>query len=271
MFSYIFHLGQYYIRVLDIIDILIVAYLIYRVALLIKGTLAVQILVGLGILFSIQKLSAQYELLTLHRILLQFWQNGVILVIVLFQPEIRRALAQMGTQWSIFHRRRSQYRPIIEEIGNAAESMAKSRIGALIIMERETGLANIREMGMPVDAKVTSELLRTIFFPHSPLHDGAVIIYKHRIDSAACFLPLTKSPMLARSLGTRHRAAIGVTEEGDALAIVVSEERGVISLAMNGSLEKMTDAVQLKRRLHQLFNIDSNGFKPEEGRIDQAD
>ena len=123
-----------------------------------------------------------------------------------------------------------------------------------MVLERETGLANLREMGMTLDAKISSELLRTIFYPHSPLHDGAVIINKQRIAAAACFLPLTKNPLLARSLGTRHRAAIGVTEEGDAAAIIVSEERGSISIAMDGSLEKMNDADHLKRRLSRILD-----------------
>jgi diadenylate cyclase len=255
MLTSVLQIGDYYIRLWDIIDICIVAFLLYRVALLIKGTLAVQILVGLAILFSILRFSASYELVTLHRILLQFWQNWVILAIVLFQPEIRRALAHMGTHWAVFRRRSSRYQPVIEEICNAAESLAESKIGALMVLERDTGLAHLRELGMPIDARVTSELLRTIFYPHSPMHDGAVIILDQRINAAACFLPLTKNPLLARSLGTRHRAAIGVTEEGDAIGIIVSEETGVISLTMNGSLEKMYDAEHLKRRLSRLFDV----------------
>jgi len=255
MTDFFFSIGGYFIRFWDVIDILIVAYLIYRAALLIKGTLAVQILFGLGFLFMILKVSEAYELMTLHRLLLHFWQNWVLLAIVLFQPEIRRALARMGQHWPLFSRRSQQHVSIIEEIGNAVASLAESRIGALIVLERETGLANFREMGMPLDSQITSELLRTIFYPHSPLHDGAVIIQNQRIAAAACFLPLTKNPLLARSLGTRHRAAIGITEEGDGIAIVVSEERGTISLAMNGSLEKMTDAEQLKRRVARLLDI----------------
>jgi len=259
MATLLINFGDYYIRWWDILDILIVAYLIYRALMLIKGTLAVQILLGLSILFILLKGSEQYELITLHRLLLQFWQNWVLLAIVLFQPEIRRALAQMGRQWSPFKRRRLKKESAIEEICNAAASLAESRIGALIVLERDTGLANLRELGMQLDAQVSSELLRTIFYPHSPLHDGAVIIYNQRIYAAACFLPLTKNPLLARSLGTRHRAAIGVTEDSDALAVVVSEERGIISLAMNGSLEKIIDSDYLKRRLTHLMDIPLSG------------
>ncbi|MBN1354819.1 diadenylate cyclase CdaA [bacterium] len=258
MASFLFNIGDFYIRLWDVLDILIVAYLIYRAFVLIKGTLTVQILLGLSILFLLMKFSQQYELITLHRLLLQFWQNWVLLAIVLFQPEIRRALAHMGSQWPFFKRHRLKKESVVEEICNAAVSLAESRIGALIVLERETGLANIREMGMKLDAQVTSELLRTIFYPHSPLHDGAVIIYNQRINAAACFLPLTKNPLLARSLGTRHRAAIGVTEETDALTVVVSEERGTISLALRGSLEKITDADHLKRRLTHLLDPQSD-------------
>jgi diadenylate cyclase len=260
MGQYLFSVGDLYIRFWDIIDVLIIALLIYRAVILIKGTLAVQILAGLSILFVILKVSEQYELVTVHRLLTQFWQNWVILTIVLFQPEIRRALAQMGRQWSTL-RRRSKHNPMIEELANAAEAMAKSRIGALIIIEREDGLANIREMGMKLDAEVSSELLRTIFYPHSPLHDGAVVIHDKRIAAAACFLPLTKNPLMARSLGTRHRAAIGITEESDAVAIIVSEERGSISLAINASLTKMQNSEQLKSNLGRL--LEKSRFKLE--------
>ena len=260
MSSYLFHIGGYYIRVWDILDILIVAYLIYRAVLLIKGTLAVQMLLGLSFLFGLLKVSAHYELVTLNRLLLQFWQNWVLLAIVLFQPEIRRALAQVGQQWSTFHRKGHSRLPMIEQIGNAATSLAESRIGALIVLERDTGLANFREMGMKIDAQVSSELLRTIFYPHSPLHDGAVIIHNQRIEAAACFLPLTKNPLLARSLGTRHRAALGVSEETDAIVVVVSEERGTISIAMNGSLEKMDNSEHLKQRLSKLIDINQPIF-----------
>jgi len=256
MTEFMLNIGNIYIRWWDILDILIVAYLIYRALVLIKGTLTVQILLGLSILFILLKGSEHYELITIHRLLLQFWKNWVLVAIVLFQPEIRNALAQMGRHWPFFSKYRHRKKSVIEEIGNAASSLAASRIGALIVLERDTGLANLREMGMHLDANVSSELLRNIFYPNSPLHDGAVIIHNERIDVAACFLPLTKNPLLARSLGTRHRAAIGLTEETDAVVIVVSEERGIISLAINGSLEKMNDAEHLKRRLAYLLAID---------------
>ena len=260
MSDFLFNIGNIYIRWWDIIDIVIVAYLIYRAVLLIKGTLAVQILLGLSILFLLLKGSEQYELITLHRFLTQFWQSWVILTIVLFQPEIRRVLAHVGQHWPLLRIRSSKTDTIINEIGNAAASLAKSRIGALIILERDTGLANIRELGMNIDASVSSELLRTIFYPHSPLHDGAVIIHKRRIAAAACFLPLTKNPLLAHTLGTRHRAAIGITEETDCAVIVVSEERGIISIAVNGKLQKLRNAVQLKKRLAILLDVT---FEPE--------
>ncbi len=259
--GYLFDVGSYYIRVWDILDVLIVAYIIYRSLLLMRGTLAFQILLGLSLLFIVFKGAEVYQLATLHQLLRQFWQSWVILIIVLFQPEVRRVLAQFGRQWSWRSGTKTETHPVINAVVNAAETMASQRTGALIVWERKTGLANFKEMGIPLDATVSSDLILSIFQSKSPLHDGAVIISDNRIASAGCFLPLTRNPLLARSMGTRHRAAIGLTEDTDAAVIVVSEERGTISLAIDGNIEKITDAKSLKNRLISL--IAKSGKNPE--------
>ncbi len=249
MTDYLFHFGSYYIRIWDIIDVLIVAYLIYRSLLLMRGTLAFQILLGLSVLFLVFKGAEVYQLATLHHLLRQFWQSWVILLIVLFQPEVRRVLAQVGRQWSW----RSLYPvdpyPVIKSVVDAVETMVSQGTGALIVFERKTGLANFKEMGVRLDAAVSSDLLLSIFNTKSPLHDGAVIITGNRLAAAGCFLPLSRNPQLTRSMGTRHRAAIGLTEDTDAVAIVVSEENGVISLAQEGTIKKMRTPASLKEHL----------------------
>jgi diadenylate cyclase len=251
--GYLFNFGSYYIRIWDLFDVLIVAYIIYRSLLLIRGTLAFQILLGLSFLFIIFKGAEVYQLATLHQLLRQFWQSWVILIVVLFQPEVRRVLAQVGRQWSWRSGKTTETHPVINAVINAAETMASQRTGALIVWERKTGLANFKEMGIPLDATISSDLLLSVFQSKSPLHDGAVIISDNRLASAGCFLPLTRNPLLARSMGTRHRAAIGLTEDTDAVVIVVSEERGIISLAVDGNIEKISDAKILKNRIVSLI------------------
>ncbi|MBN1878751.1 diadenylate cyclase CdaA [bacterium] len=254
MTAYLFHFGSYYIRIWDILDVVIVAFIIYRSLLLMRGTLAFQILLGLSVLFLVFKGAEVYQVATLHQLLQQFWESWVILIIVLFQPEVRRVLAQLGRQWSWRSRQSAETHPALNAVIHATETMASQRIGALIVWERKTGLANFREMGIPLDAIPSSDLLLSIFNTKSPLHDGAVIISDNRIASAGCFLPLTRNPLLARSMGTRHRAAIGLTEDADAAVIIVSEERGTISLALDGNIEKISDGKLLKKRLLPLVS-----------------
>lgn len=252
MIDFLFHFGSYYIRVWDIIDILIVAYIIYRSLLLMRGTLAFQILLGLSMLFLVFKGAEVYQLATLHHLLRQFWQSWVILLIVLFQPEVRRVLAQVGRQWSWRSLYSADPFPVIKAVVDAIETMVSQGTGALIVFERKTGLANYKEMGIRLDATVSSDLLLSIFNTKSPLHDGAVIITGNRLAAAGCFLPLSRNPQLTRAMGTRHRAAIGLTEDTDAVAIVVSEENGVVSLALDGTIEKAADFNTLKQRLISL-------------------
>ncbi|MBN2056601.1 diadenylate cyclase CdaA [bacterium] len=259
MTDYLFTMfGSAVVRFRDLLDILIVAYVIYRVFLLIKGTIAMQMVLALGILFGLFKVSdPQYlDLKTLHWLLSNFWSIALLAVIVLFQPEIRRGLVQLGRQ-RFFKRSVVQDEALIEAVGEAAGVFSSSHTGALIVFERGNGLDNIKELSTTIDAEVTSELLRTVFFPHSPLHDGAVIIKDGRLAAAGCFLPLSKNPYLSPSYGTRHRAALGITEDTDAVVVIVSEETGTMSVVHGGKLEVQDTAAQLCMTLRRLFGMEA--------------
>jgi diadenylate cyclase len=238
----------------DIVDILIISYILYRAFILIKGTLAVQMLLGLSILFFALKLSQLFGLQSLYWILQNFWTIWVLVLIVIFQPEIRRALVQISPG-GFFRRKSLAVSETIDEIVEAVDSFVKDRTGALIIFERESGLRTYIEIGVLVDAVVSRDIIRSIFQKGAPLHDGAVIIRKGRIASASCFLPLSKNPYLDMSLGTRHRAGIGITEDTDAAAVIVSEETGAVSFAMNGRITKNLDSNSLKRVLRRVLRV----------------
>ncbi|HET6267360.1 MAG TPA: diadenylate cyclase CdaA [Acidobacteriota bacterium] len=242
------------IRWSDVLDIAIVAFLLYQLFLIIRGTGAVQ--VGLGIVFLILTyfLSQWLQLRTLHWILERILPYLVLIIIILFQHEIRKAVTVLGqTPFVRLFTSRLDKHPL-DEITLAATAMASKRVGAIIVLEREVGLKNYTEGGVMIDAKVSYDLLMSIFNPASPLHDGAVIIQGDRIRAAACFLPLTLNPYLARELGSRHRAAIGLTEETDAVAIVVSEETGKISLVYNESFFSDLDGPELKKRISEYIS-----------------
>jgi diadenylate cyclase len=241
------------IRVWDVIDILLVAFILYRVFLLIKGTRAVQMVVGLGILLLVLIFSRWANLYTMNWLVQSFMTQIVIVILVLFQPELRRALAHMGESPIFSSLSPVESSKFLDEIVKAAVSLANRRIGALVVLERETDLRNIIEMGTEVDSKVSKELILSIFHPTSPLHDGAIIIQSGRVAAAGCFLPLTMSAAVSKDLGTRHRAAIGLTEETDGVVIVVSEERGTISLVLGGKINRDLDAVSLRRSLTKIF------------------
>ncbi len=237
----------------DIIDIAIVTFVFYRLLLLIKGTRAFHMLMGLVVLFVTFVISRWAGLYTLDWLIQSFGSYIVLALIILFQPEIRKALAQMGqnplTQ-RLIQMEKSKY---IEEIIRASVSMASKKIGAIIVIERNTELKDLVEMGIQLDARITRELLTSIFLPYSPIHDGAVIIKGDRIAAAGCFLPLTLSADVSKALGTRHRAAIGVTEETDAVVIVVSEETGDISVSIDGNIMRKLDTSALRRVLMNIF------------------
>jgi len=238
----------------DVVDILIVSVLIYEGLKLIRGTRAMQMAIGSVLVLILFYGSRLFPLQTVNWLIRNLLTYVVIAAIVLFQSDIRRALSQLGrAPFFRYFARAEQAAESIEEVITAAGLLAKAHVGAIIVFEREIGLRNYVESGIPIDAALSYDLLTTIFQPSTPMHDGAVIIQEARIAAAACFLPLTVNPKLDRDLGTRHRAAIGLTEESDAVAIVVSEERGEISLSFQGRIERRLSTDDLRARLQTLI------------------
>ena len=237
----------------DLLDIAIVSFLIYEFLLLIRGTRAVQMGVGTLIIVGLFYVSRLAPLQTVNWLIRNMLLYVAFAAIVIFQSDIRRALAHFGQApfFRYFYRQEAADETI-EEIVVAATMLSAQKVGAIVALEREIGLRNYIESGIPLDATLTYDLLVTIFHPGSALHDGAVIIQEGRVAAAACFLPLTVNPRVSRQLGTRHRAAIGLTEEGDAVAIIVSEESGQISLAIDGRIERALSADDLRTRLRSL-------------------
>lgn len=237
----------------DIADIVVMWVLIYEVLKLIRGTRAVQMAVGAGVLLLIFYGSRWSHLETVNWLVRNLVGYIVFAVIVLFQSDIRRALAHLGrAPFFRYLAKPESAEESIEELIVAATMLASQRIGAIIAIERQIGLRNYIEGGIPLDAVLTYDLLLSIFQPESPLHDGAVIVQDDRIAAAACFLPLTVNPKLSKELGSRHRAAIGLTEENDSVAIVVSEETGAISLVADGQIERGLTGDDLRDRLRSL-------------------
>jgi diadenylate cyclase len=237
----------------DAIDILLVAVLIYEFLKLIRGTRAVQMAASSGLIVLLFIASTTMPLTTVNWLIRNMVGYVVFAAIVLFQSDIRRALAHFGrTPFFRVLTRPDTNNETIEEVVVAANTLAGRRQGAIIVLEREIGLRNYVESGIPLDAQVTYDLLVSIFQPSAPLHDGAVIVQEGRVAAASCFLPLTVQPALSRELGTRHRAAIGLTEENDAVAVVVSEESGLISIAIDGTIERGLGPDQLRSRLTAL-------------------
>lgn len=227
------------IKINDVIDILIVSYVIYKVIQLVRGTRAVQLLKGIVVIIVAWVLSIWFELDTLRWMMNQMITVGVLAIIVIFQPELRRALEQLG-RGKLFLRTNNEddeeYHKLLGEVIRAVNYLSRKKIGALIVFERSTGLNDYIESGISLEAKISSELLINIFIPNTPLHDGAVMIRHHHIMAAGCYLPLSENPFISKELGTRHRAAIGMTEVSDAMCVIVSEETGQVSLAMNGQI-----------------------------------
>jgi diadenylate cyclase len=238
----------------DVLDILAVSILIYEALKLIRGTRAVQMAVGSMLVLGLFYLSQLAPLQTLNWLIRNALVYVAFAAIVIFQSDIRRALAHLGRAPFFRYLSRQQASDeTIEEVVVAATLLAQQKVGAIIAIEREIGLRNYIESGIPLDATLTYDLLLTIFKPGSPLHDGAVVLQEARVAAAACFLPLTVNPRLSRELGTRHRAAIGLTEESDAIAVVVSEETGTISIALDGQMERGLTPDALRHRLRQLI------------------
>jgi diadenylate cyclase len=238
----------------DVLDILIVSLVIYEALKLIRGTRAMQMAIGSLFVLVLFYASTLFPLQTVSWLIRNVLAYVVFAAIVLFQSDIRRALSHLGrARFFRYFGRAERAAETIEEIVTATALLAKGHVGAIIVLEREIGLRNYVESGIPIDAEVSYDLLTTIFQPSGPMHDGAVIILEDRIAAAACFLPLTVNPKLDKDLGTRHRAAIGLTEETDAVAIVVSEERGEISLSLNGRISRGLSPDELRGRLQALI------------------
>ena len=239
----------------DTVDIGLVAFAIYWLLLLIRGTRAVQILVGLIVLLAASAASQYFELGTVRLLLEVFLPSAPLIVIVLFQHDIRRALARLGGNLfpSVSAEQESQ---IVEDVVRAAQALAQRRVGALIVLERETRLEDQIEGGTPLDAEVSKEILVALFQPHSPLHDGAVVIQAGRVARAGGILPLTMRADVPEGLGTRHRAALGITEETDAVVVVVSEETAFISLVAGGEMLRNLDAPRLRGALTRVLASD---------------
>jgi diadenylate cyclase len=234
----------------DVLDILIVAYVIYRIAILIRGTRTMQMVFGLGIVAGAFVGSQMLGLFTLNWLLNNFLGSLIVILVVIFQPDIRRALSGVGAR-SLFTAG-PNVASVAQELVSAAAWLAARRIGALIVIEQDIGLQDYVETGRVIDGRVSPELVQTIFMRGSPLHDGAVIVKGDQILAAACLLPLSSNPNVSLALGTRHRAAIGMTEDSDAAVIVVSEETGTISLARHGELTRSLNAPQLLEALQNL-------------------
>lgn len=237
---------------LDAIDILIVAYIFYKLFMLIRETLAWQVLRGLIVIIVIAVLAQLMNFETLRWLLKGFWVVGLVAAVVVFQPELRSILAKIGrgSFKRVFVKERRKF---IEEITKAVKSFSEKHIGALIVIQQKVGLGNVIETGTVLNAEISSDLLETIFMPGTMLHDGAVIIQNNKIVAAGCLLPLTMDASLSRVLATRHRAAVGMSEVSDAVIIVVSEENGTISVAKDGKLLRDLETSTLEKMLMELY------------------
>ena len=248
----------------DLVDILIVGLLIYEVLKLIRRAHAVQILIGVGLIVGLYYASRFTPLQTLNWLTRDMFGYIVFAAIVLFQADIRRALAHFGrAPFFRYLNRPEATDETIEEVVVALRMLSEQRQGAIVAIEREIGLGNYVESGIPLDAEVSYDLLVSVFWPGSPLHDGAVVIQQDRVAAAACFLPLTVNPRVSKNLGSRHRAAIGLSEETDAVALVVSEETGLVSLVLDGQIEQDLEPDQLRYRLEALM-LRRTGRQPRE-------
>lgn len=250
------------IGIKDIVDMAIVAFVFYKLFMLIRETRAEQLIKGILVLLIATQISEWLQLHVINWILRNTIQVGVIALLIVFQPELRRALEYIGrTKFltkSIVDIEDEEIQMTAEEITEAVASLSRQKIGALIVIEREIGLNEVLETGTGINGKISRGLLINIFIPNTPLHDGAAVIRKTEIMAAGCLLPLTDNQNLSKELGTRHRAAIGITERSDALVVIVSEETGAISIAENGKLNRFLDVETLRQLLMVSFKADEN-------------
>lgn len=235
-------------------DVLLVWFVVYQLIKVIKGTKAVQLLQGVFVIIITRILTGVFGLDTLRWMMDQVFTYGLLAIIIIFQPELRRALEQLG-RGRLFARtmmdEEEERNRLVDALSKSVSYMAKRRIGALISIEKETGLSEYIETGTPLNSDLTSELLINIFIPNAPLHDGAVIVQRNRIAAAGCYLPLSESPFISKELGTRHRAALGLSEVSDAVTVIVSEETGAISIAMDGDLHRDLSIEEFEVRLRR--------------------
>jgi diadenylate cyclase len=240
-----------------LIDIAIIALIIYRLLLLIRGTRAMQMVLGIlmtiGFAFFISQV---YPLTTLKWLMDKFYSSIIIIIVILFQEDIRRVLSRMGKKTVFPSQDQASSRQVLDEIARAATGLAGKKIGALIIIERNIILSRYVDIGVLIDARISKELLVSIFHPTAPIHDGAVIIQQGRIAAAGCFLPLTRDEDVDPNFGTRHRAAIGISQETDALALAISEETSTISLMKDGKISRNLDGKELRRLLKESLNTE---------------
>lgn len=255
------------IWLLDILDIFLVAVLFYRLLILVKGTRSAQMYVGLFVIVVVGLVAREFNLIAVSWIVDSLKTVWLIAFVILFQPELRHALASVGrTRYFRSFLRGDGFYGVLGEVVRAAETLADRRHGALIVLERNVGLRNFVETGTPLDAKVSAELLVTLFSPGSPLHDGAVIIHEDTIVAGSCILPLSTNPHSSLTLGTRHRAALGLSEESDAAVIAVSEQTGTVSVAFRGTLKQGLNEGALRSELSRIFRI-----RPEEEEAVEAE
>lgn len=258
------------IRIFDLIDIAIMAFIVYKAIEFFKETRAGQLIKGIAVVFGAYLIANWFELATVKWLILRLTDSLIVIAVIVFHPEIRRMLEKMGHS-RITAIGRSQMTDVeyqeklgnLNEICKAVNNMQEKKIGALIVIERKTPLGEIIDSGTAIDATVSTELIQNIFYPKSPLHDGGMVIRGDRIASAGCILPLTSNNELSSQLGTRHRAAIGMSETSDAVVVVVSEETGTVSVAINGVITRGYNSVTLKEALiEQLYSDDENDNKP---------
>lgn len=251
----------------DLADIILVSMIIYLILKLIKGTRAVYMLWGLIIVIFLYKLASFGQLMTLDWILKSFFGSLLLIIVVVFQNDIRRGLTQLGKSPFLAPKSSFEKMQDLEELIKTVVSLANKKIGSLIVLERNANIEEYVEKGIPINADISKELITSIFLPVSPIHDGAVLIQKGKVTQAGCFLPLTINPQISPTMGTRHRAAIGITEETDAVVIVVSEEKGTISIAQGGELISNLDAASLRRLMQGYFSEKTKMFKRVKDRI----
>ena len=245
----------------DLVDILVIAVIIYYMILFVRETRALQLIKGFAALLILAQISEWFDLYTLNWLLSNIFTVSMVLIIVVFQPELRRVFERLGRsrRWLSFFMNTEESESLdqVDEIVRASSSLARQKIGALMVIEGRVGLSDLLESGTRIDGQVTAELLINIFIPNTPLHDGAVIIRNDRVRAAGVFLPLTQNNSLSKELGTRHRAALGISEKSDALAVVVSEETGLISVCQEGEIARRLDEDSLRTRLQDFFTKDS--------------